>query len=503
MADPVLKVDATGAAGASLAENVDGLNERQRDAFGADLAATPQTPQAQWSGIAGLALSEMGEAGARAAVYGSSVDHAVGVHLDAIGSVADVRRLQATHSRVGATLRGVGGVTVPELSRAKTDDGDEFETTEDVTLLPAGVDVVMQAVDSGPVEAAAGTLNRIVTGIEGWEQITNAADAVLGRARQDDDTYKRIYRDRTAHSSVAPLEGLRAAITEAGASRKVVVDNPTNAAVVKQRWTLPPHSIFAIVDGGLDADVHRAVENHRGMGAATLTAIVGGALPAGGIAGLSSPYEIEWRGTTATVADGDWTGASDNAEYAAAITAAIVDISGDVTVAWTGYRFIAQYEWRPEDTTAEFDDGAMATALGLDPDAAAASPGPFVRPTARALTVSFTLTRRAGFPGDGLDRVRASVLARVGGMDAIAGRDLTDDARDDIRDTLDRIGAREGYAIGEEVWENDILGAAERIPGTRVKLLSVQADGSDISGVAVSLDNRWTLSASHLTITIA
>ena len=499
MAEPVLKVDATGAAGASLAVNVDGLNERQRDAFGADLAATPQTPQAQWGGVVGLGLTEMGEAGSRAAVYGSSVDHAIGVHLDAIGSVADVRRLEATRSRVVATLTGVGGVTVPALSRAKTADGDEFETTEDVTLLSSGVDVVMQAVESGPVEAAAAALNRIVTGIEGWETVTNAAAAVPGRARQDDDTYKRLYRARAAHSSVSPLDGLRAAITEAGASRRVVVDNRTNAPVVKQLWTLPPHSVFAIVAGGLDTDIHRAVENHRGMGAATLTAIVGGAPPAGGLAGLSSPYEIAWRGTTATVADSAWGAASTNAEYAAAITTAI---DGDVTVAWTGHRFIGQYEWAPEDTTAAFDDGDMATALGLDPDAATEAPGPFVRPTARPLTVSFTLTRLAGFPGDGLERVRSSVLARVGGMDAIADRDLTDAAREDIRDQLDRLGASAGYAIGAELWANDILGAAERIPGTRVTLLSVQAGGVDVSGVAVSLDNRWTLSASDMTITI-
>ena len=46
MAEPVLKVDATGAAGASLAENVDGLNERQRSAFGADLAADSSQPAA-------------------------------------------------------------------------------------------------------------------------------------------------------------------------------------------------------------------------------------------------------------------------------------------------------------------------------------------------------------------------------------------------------------------------------------------------------------------------
>ena len=67
-------------------------------------------------------------------------------------------------------------------------------------------------------------------------------------------------------------------------------------------------------------------------------------------------------------------------------------------------------------------------------------------------------------------------------MDAIADRDLTDAAREDIRDQLDRLGASAGYAIGAELWANDILGAAERIPGTRVTLLSVQAGGVDVSG---------------------
>ena len=447
----------------------------------------------------GPGLTEVGEAGARAAVFGSSVDHAVGVHLDAIGSVADVRRLQATYSRVVATLTGVGGVIVPAGSRAKTTDGDEWATTEAVVLLTTGVDVVMQAVETGPVMAAPATLTRIVTGIEGWEQVTNAAAAVPGRARQDDDQYKRLYRMRAAHSSVAPIEGLRAALTEAGATRTSVRDNPTNAAVVRQLWTLPPHSVFAIVAGGLDGDIHRSVENHRGMGATTLTAIVGGEPPVGGIAALMTPYAIDWRGSTFTVADADWTGAADNAARAAEITAAI---GGDVTVAWTGHRFIGQYEWAPDDTTAGFDAGALATAIGLNPDAASTSPGPFVRPIERALTVAFTLTRRAGFPGDGLERVRSSVLARVGGMDAITDRDLTDDAREGIRAQLDALGAAEGYAIGEEVWLNDILGAAERVPGTRITLLTVQADGVDVSGVGVGLANLWALNVSGLSITV-
>ena len=313
--------------------------------------------------------------------------------------------------------------------------------------------------------------------------------------------YRRLYRGRTAHSSTGPLDGLKAALIEAGAERNIVVHNPRNMAAVNQLWTVPAHGLLAIAEGGLDADVQRAVENHRGIGAATLTAIVGGALPMGGIAALSSPYEIDWRGTTYTVADAVWTAATTNAARAAAITAAIT--TGDVTVAWTGHRFIGQYEWAPGDTTAAFDAGAMATALGLDPDAATASPGPFVRPTERALDVSFTLTRRENFPGNGLELVRSSVLARVGGMDAIADRDLTEAERDTIRERLARIGAPDGYAIGEEVWANDILGAAESVPGTRVTMLMVQSDSTDVSGVAVSLENRWTLASSDLDITAA
>ena len=64
---------------------------------------------------------------------------------------------------------------------------------------------------------------------------------------------------------------------------------------------------------------------------------------------------------------------------------------------------------------------------------------------------------------------------------------------------LDRVAA---YAIGEEVWANDILSAAESVPGTRITSLSVQSDSTDVSGVAVDLGNRWTLSNSELTVTV-
>ena len=146
MAKPVITVDDAGVSGASLAENVAGLNERQRGAFGNDLADTPQTPQSQWSGLSGLALTEVGEATSRAALYGASIDHSAGTGLDALGSLTDVRRIQGRHSRVVATFTGVSATNIPKGSRARTAAGDEFATDAAVVLQPGGVMVPMTAV---------------------------------------------------------------------------------------------------------------------------------------------------------------------------------------------------------------------------------------------------------------------------------------------------------------------------------------------------------------------
>ena len=88
----------------------------------------------------------------------------------------------------------------------------------------------MEAVEEGPVAAAAGTLTAIVTVIPGWETIANAvAAATLGIARQPDPTYRTAYRTRTGHRALGPMAGIEAAIDEALAGRQVVKENNTDA----------------------------------------------------------------------------------------------------------------------------------------------------------------------------------------------------------------------------------------------------------------------------------
>ena len=298
----VLEITPDGARAASLAENRDNLNRRQREELGEDLSLSEQTPQSQWSGIAALNFTEMGEGGVRAALYGSSVDHSEGVHLDAHGSLLDIRRRVATFSRVTATLTGVAGVGVPEGSRAKTSAGAVFETEAAVTLSPSGVTVEMQAIEAGPVEAPAGTLTQIGTIIPGWETITNAAAASVGVIRQSDDAYKASYRTRTAHSSRGPIPALEGAIEEALAGKQRVVENDEDTGMFIQEWRVGPHAVLAFSEGGSDGDVRRAVENHRGMGAGTMSAIRGGTPDDTALAAVSDGT-VNWNGTAYTGLD--------------------------------------------------------------------------------------------------------------------------------------------------------------------------------------------------------
>ena len=183
-------------------------------------------------GVGATALAEYAEALVDVSM-GADVDHVGGTSQDALYGVLDVKRRVATKSRVTATLTGVNGTGVPAGSRAQTSTGnDVFETLADVLLTPSGIDVEMESVEAGPIEAATDTLTRIVTVIAGWETITNAQAAAQGIARQDDADFRSTYMTRTAHSSVGSMSALEAALSEAESKKINISENAMNTAQV-------------------------------------------------------------------------------------------------------------------------------------------------------------------------------------------------------------------------------------------------------------------------------
>ena len=143
-----------------------------------------------------------------------------------------------------------------------------------------------------------------------------------------------------------------------------------------------------------------------------------------------------------------------------------------VTVRAVDGIYISMFGWQP-NVSPMFGTGTVETDFGLAPAVSTYPAGPYARTRTRDLTIDLTVERQAGFPGNGLDQIRAAVNGVV-----------TD------------------YGVGQEAWLNDFTAAVENVSGTRITAVSVEYSSIAASGVAVPLDSVWSLPAANLSVTI-
>src|SRR6478736_3677452 len=240
-----------------------------RNALGQDLVVTPNTPQ-------GVLITA--EVAARSTVVRNNAalanqinpNLAGGVFLDAIMALTGDERLPATFSSIpDVELTGVAGTLIPAGSQASLENGTLFESISDVTLDGIGMATVdFQAVDSGPVAAAAGALNLVVSAVLGWETVSNPEAAIPGVAVQSDQSARAGRRNKMALQGVALSEAIMSAVAAVdGVRSRVFRENVTDATATIDGILMIPHSIYVCVDGGTDADVAMALLTAKSLGA--------------------------------------------------------------------------------------------------------------------------------------------------------------------------------------------------------------------------------------------
>ena len=474
---PLVRVTPAGIEAMSLSEAQTEIQQRMQDAFGLDLSLAPQTPQGQIAGLLAVAATEFSQALIDTA-NGLSLNHATGTQLDSLGSLIGVRRLPSTRTRLTVSVTGVPGTVIPSGSLCATAGGAQFRTTASVTLGEAGASVEVESVQAGAVEVAAGALSTVVSVIPGWETVTNAAAArIIGLDQESDTAYRSSIASQTTGIAIGSRQALVSALASARCTRIRIYENLTTGwrlvpAASPQHATLGVvgNGILVVVEGGDDENIRRAVQLNQSMGVATTAAVRGG--PHGDLAALQAITNgsVTLFGTPITGLNLSATGSI------AAMGGALDAFLPAAKVQYIDGRFVVCFPWHSGQLgpgMGAFGSSAAETALGLDPDNAAFVDGPFVRARARPLTVTLAVTRYPQFPSDGLTLLRAAVTDVVN-----------------------------AYDIGEQVWSNDLLTAAESIPGTRVTSISVQHDSTNASGAAVPADGVWTLPAANLTVNL-
>ncbi|WP_371343875.1 baseplate J/gp47 family protein [Klebsiella quasipneumoniae] len=190
-------------------------------------------------------------------------DYSTGRWQDAIGRIYFIDRKGASGTIVTATCSGLVGTLIPAGSIAQDANGYLYFSLSDATIGSDGsASVEFQNQTTGPIACPIGELNTIYKAVSGWSTITNVAAGVLGSDEEGRAAFEYRRRQSVAKNASNTLAAIYAAILEVdGVTDAYVTDNKTSTAVEKgvTNYSIAPHSFYAAVYGGSDADIAKAI----------------------------------------------------------------------------------------------------------------------------------------------------------------------------------------------------------------------------------------------------
>lgn len=185
---------------------------------------------------------------------------AVGVYLSKLVVFNGIERKKRVASVVDVTLTAnAAGSTVPAGSLfCDPAVGENFALDAEVVLAPLESKTeTSTAVNFGPIEAAAGTITKIVNPVYGLATVTNPTDAIPGQAREEDPTLRTRRTTASKGSGSANVAAIYTAISNIdGVVACRVFENKTDFV---DSNGVPGHSIWAVVEGGDDEEIAAAL----------------------------------------------------------------------------------------------------------------------------------------------------------------------------------------------------------------------------------------------------
>lgn len=191
---------------------------------------------------------------------------AVGTGLSSVVKLNGIARKAASYSTCVLIITGTVG-TVIAAGVAKDSQGNLWDLPANTVITDPTMEITAQCETIGAIEAIAGSINVINNPQAGWTSVTNNVAAVPGQPVEKDVELRKRQSISVALPSRNMLDGTRAAIAAIdGVKRYYVYDNDTN---LTDEHGIPGHSIAAVVEGGLDADIAEAIYLHKGPGGGT------------------------------------------------------------------------------------------------------------------------------------------------------------------------------------------------------------------------------------------
>jgi uncharacterized phage protein gp47/JayE len=192
-------------------------------------------------------------------------NEAGGIFLDALCALFGIEREAATFSYLyDVAMGGQPNVNISSGAQATDENGNTWTLVTGVQLVGGSATGTFVAVNTGPIACAPGALNQVGGGVLGWETVSNPAAAVVGSNLQGDDSLRVLRNNTLAYQGISTNEAVESSLWAlTGVSSVFYYENFGTVNGV----TLQPHSVYACVDGGADADIAAALLNSKTDGA--------------------------------------------------------------------------------------------------------------------------------------------------------------------------------------------------------------------------------------------
>jgi len=201
-----------------------------------------------------------------------SPDNVFGVNQENLFASVNVPKLVPRKSTAVLTLTNTNTsdllIPVGQIVRQSVSNTQWF-TTEEVTI-PASSTITCNAESEfyGNYTASVGTIDTIVTPISGWSAVTNLSEAITGQAEETDAEYRLRKQTVLSTSQGGILPSIIARIKNevAGVTYISGHENDTDEIIIKEGFTMQPHSIALTIVGGDDNEIATLLAEIKGNG---------------------------------------------------------------------------------------------------------------------------------------------------------------------------------------------------------------------------------------------
>jgi len=198
-------------------------------------------------------------------------DFAIGGDMNRILKICGITRHAETQSSAVLTITTDRSLTLPAGFIVADQNGQNWALEADTACTTGANTITFYSQVYGEIQAPANTINTIITVVLGVLSANNIADAVQGLEAETDEQlrYRRnLSVENPAFSTVGSLYAKLANLK--GVVDLQVYENDTDSFDPDYPVTqlMPPHSIWIVIDGGLESDIAETTAKQKTGGTA-------------------------------------------------------------------------------------------------------------------------------------------------------------------------------------------------------------------------------------------